>query len=185
MKKLNLLFSISFLTIIISCHDQKSDNKIITHSDTLKKEPTTSSKITDQQTVDDLANFFDLTPLEIKDSLNKNVFEKYGIEFNGNCYACDLAKINITKKHFDFINVCNEKVLYRIENFSYSTEDITFIVKTPKNEFHFTKIDEAPVYKLEVKGDKINLKETKLPIYFTNKEKLNKFKEHDCGDFQG
>ena len=95
----------------------------------LKKEPQ----------FDNLADFANLVPIEVINPKSNNVYEKYGIEFSGNCYACDLAAISVTKKNFDIINVCDKNDFYRDEKFNYQASPNEFIVNTEKNKFIFTK----------------------------------------------
>jgi len=134
---------------------------------------------------DDLGDFAHLVPLTIIDTANSNVYEKYGIEFSGNCYDCDLAVISINKKNFDIINVCDKGDFYREEKFSYESSPNEFIVTTINNKFIFTKIDTAPVYELKVLGQEISLKKKRISKFYTQQKALNKFKQHDCGDFGG
>ncbi|MFZ1784890.1 MAG: hypothetical protein WAU23_06770 [Ferruginibacter sp.] len=185
MKKLLLIFLPLVVIISSGCHETVQGNQSKNRYDTGKSSalPGTSTGI--EQNTDDLGDYSELIPLEIKDSVSKNVYEKYGIDFSGNCYSCDLAEIRINKKHIDLVNVCDENNIYRIEGFTYSTDDNNLKINTDKNEFLFTRIDNAPVYKLEIRGSKIDLKEKKIAIYFTQKKQLSKFKEHECGDFQG
>jgi hypothetical protein len=45
-----------------------------------------------------------LIPIEIVDPKSTNVYEKYGLEFSGNCYACDLANLSISEKSIKLTN---------------------------------------------------------------------------------
>lgn len=164
----NLLI-VSLLTSFSSCKEVKKEELIKYRS----------SKI------DNLGNFSSLVPLEIIDSTSQNVYEKFGIEFTGNCYACDLAKIKINKKNFDFVNVCEKNDFYRIEDFTYTPTDSGINVLTDKNQFIFTRIGNSPVYKLRINGDKMLLKNKRISTYFTQEKNLKKFEEYDCGDFDG
>lgn len=181
----NIIFTLLQLIVIINsgCDEPVKENK--NQNDTVKSNslPITATKL--KQQIDNLGDYAELIPLTIKDSLSKNVYEKYGIDFSGNCYSCDLAKIKINKKHIDLVNVCNDNNFYRIEKFAYSADENNLKITTDSNEFLFIKIDNAPVYKLEIRGNKIDLKEKKISIYFTHKTELSKFKEHNCGDFEG
>ncbi len=185
MNKIHCFLSSLILFVITSCSEQASQAGNGSRSDTPIDSPTIPTVQSNQVNADDLVNYSELVPLEIKDSQNKNVFEKFGIDFNGNCYACDLASIHLTDKNFDLINVCNENISHRFEQFSYSLEGDNLIVKTPQIEFQFIKIDEAPVYRLELGGNEFRMKAMKLSTYYTNRDVFSKFKDHDCGDFQG
>ena len=151
-------------------------------SDTSKK-PNVESKNGDQ--FDNLGDFGYLAPIEVINPQSRNAYEKYGIEFSGNCYTCDLAAISINKKSFDIINVCNKDDFYRDEKFSYRSSPNEFIVITDKNKFIFTKIDTAPVYELKILGEKISLKKKRISKFYTQQKELIKFKQHDCGEFDG
>lgn len=133
----------------------------------------------------ELAEFYSLVPIKIINQQSKNAYEKYGIDFSGTCYACDLAAISITKKYFSFINVCDENDLVKNEKFTFKISPNSLTLETGKNKFTFTKIDNAPVYELKVTGEKLALKNKKIVRFYTQKAKLNKFKQHDCGDFDG
>ena len=182
-------FYIFFVYLFSTACNQKN-SKI----ETLKsKESFTSSDTTIRENVeinnktqfDNLADFVHLSPIEIVNSKARNVYEKYGIELSGNCYSCDLAAISVNKKSFDIINVCDKDDFYRNEDFSYYPSPNEFVVDTKKNKFIFTKIDEAPVYELKIIGEKILLKGKRISKFYTQQKKLKKFKQHDCGNFDG
>ena len=164
-------------------------------NETVKDEPkgnpdtasttTASSPTTKELQSANLEEYAELFPLELKDSSNSDVYRKYGIEFSGNCYACDLAKIKIDEKQMDLVNICNDSDFYRIEGFTFSKMNDMLKITTAQNEFQLTKIENAPVYKLEFNGNKLNLKGKRLSIFFTPKKEIPKFKEYDCGDFEG
>lgn len=130
-------------------------------------------------------DFSALIPIDILDSKSTNSYEKYGIEFSGNCYACDLASLSITKKKMVWINVCDENDTFEINDFSFSNEGNKTIFKTSERTYIITKIDKAPVYELVVEGQKLELNNKRISRYFTTKKALPLFKEHDCGDFEG
>ena len=134
---------------------------------------------------DNLGDFSKLLPVEVVNPKGKTVYEKYGIEFTGNCYDCDLAVMSIDKKYFDIVNVCDKADFYRNEKLSYEVTPTELKIKTEKNEFIFTKIDAAPVYELKILGDKISLKKKRLSKFYTPEKELKKFKQHDCGEFEG
>ena len=127
----------------------------------------------------------ELVPIDTVDSKNKDVFKKYGLEFNGNCYACDLALLSITKKSIKLTNVCDSKVneIYNIVKFSVF--DYRIEISTAQNDFLLTKIDNAPVYELKIIGNDIRIENLRVSRFFTLKKILDKFKQHDCGDFEG
>lgn len=182
MKKCLFIYVFLLSIIYVSCNKNQSETKTeASNVDSIEK----NSVVAEDNNQNDLADFSELVPLVIVDSTSQDVYEKYGIEFSGNCYACDLAKIKINKKHFDLINVCNEEDVQRFEIFSYSNENKILKIKTKEQEFLLTKIDNAPIYKLTISGKELTLENKRIAVYFTQSKIVNKFKEHDCGDFQG
>lgn len=183
---IRLIICVQLLMIMtVSCNDAAKEKHDSIPVDSVKSTQLLLNTDSASQPVIHWEDYSALIPLELKDSTSNNVYEKYGIEFSGNCYACDLAAISITKGQFDMINVCDEKDVFRIKDFTCSMTEKELTIKTKGSEFHITKMDEAPVYRLEIKGERLELKNKRLSIYFTHKSAINKFKEHDCGDFQG
>lgn len=178
------VFLITFISIFTFCKNDKNGKQLINKSDSIKVENIDNFK-SKKTEFDSLSNFSNLVPLEIIDSTSKNIYQKYGIELGGNCYRCDLAIIKLNKKNFDFINVCNPEDFYRINKFSYHINETQLKIATDKNEFIFTKIDNSPVYKLKIKGNKFSLKNKIISFYYTHENNIHKFDQHDCGDFGG
>ena len=83
------------------------------------------------------------------------------------------------------VNICDTNDFFRIEKFTYTSKNTELKISTDVNEFVFTKMNNSPVYKLEISGVKISLKNKRISKYYTNENNLKKFKQHDCGDFQG
>lgn len=133
----------------------------------------------------DLANFSHLVPVKVVHPNSKNVYEKFGIDFDGNCYTCDLAVIQFNMKYFDLVNVCDAKDVYRTEKFSYDLLPDGIRIKTEKGELLLSRVGVGPVYELKVTGGGGALKNKKLVKYYTPKAELKKFKQHDCGEFDG
>ena len=131
------------------------------------------------------SEFSSLVPIDVLESKSKNVFEKYGIEFSGNCYSCDLASLSIVKNTITWTNICDEKDTFEIHDFTFSIDGQKTIIKTPERTYILTQIDKAPVYELIVEGQKLELNNKRVSRYFTTKKALPLFKEHDCGDFEG
>ncbi|NRS90920.1 hypothetical protein HNQ02_003875 [Flavobacterium sp. 7E] len=126
-----------------------------------------------------------IVPIDTVNTKSTNVYEKYGIEFTGNCYACDLAEISITEKTIKLTNICDEKENKNIEIIEIVNNKDKINIKTKHSNFIFSKIDTAPIYELQIIGENIEFKNLRISKYYTLKKILNKFKEHDCGDFQG
>jgi len=175
-----VFFFIIFI-LTLSCKQKTEDQQHAykTPPNPIEKQKTESIK------ADHLEDFSQLVPIEIVDSAKQNVYEKFGIEFSGNCYSCDLARISIRKKQINFINICDDHDFYSIKDFSYTSNQNELEIKTNENIFILKKIDPAPIYKLEIKGKKILLKNKRISEYFTTEKSLHQFSEHDCGDFQG
>jgi hypothetical protein len=132
------------------------------------------------------SEFSALIPIDVLNGKSTNVYEKYGIEFSGNCYSCDLASLSITKNKMIWTNVCDEKDTFEIRDFSFSDEGKKTILKTPERTYIITQIDKkAPVYELVIEGQKLELKNKRVSKYFTTPKALPLFTEHDCGDFEG
>lgn len=132
-----------------------------------------------------LQDFDQLWPIEVIKPESNDIYQKYGLEFSGFCYSCDVAEIKISKNRFDIVNICDENDVYRTENFTYTISDKELRIKTERNEFIFTKIEEAPIYKLTITGDEISLKNKRIAKLYAPQGIIEKFEVHDCGDFQG
>jgi len=130
-------------------------------------------------------DFKALVPIDLLDSKSSSGYDKYGIEFSGNCYACDLASLSITKDKILWTNVCDEKDTFEMQNFTFSVEGKKTIIKTSECTLTLSQIDKAPVYELVIEGKKLDLKNKRISKYFTTKYALPLFKEHDCGEFDG
>ena len=126
-----------------------------------------------------------LIPIDTVDSKNNNIYKKYGIEFSGNCYNCDLAELSITDKRIKLTNVCNAKLNRIFEIEKIANTKIKIEIKTKQNDFVFSQIDKAPIYQLKITGKDIKDKNLRISKYYTLKKLLKKFEQHDCGDFEG
>ncbi|MCJ7936079.1 MAG: hypothetical protein MUW56_21235 [Chryseobacterium sp.] len=135
--------------------------------------------------VDIPGDFSALVPIDVLNSKSTNVYEKYGIEFSGNCYSCDLASLSITKDAMTWTNICDEMDTFKTDKFSFSVEGNKTVLKTSERTYILTQIDKAPVYELVVEGQKLELNNKRVSRYFTTQKALSLFKEHDCGDFEG
>ncbi|MFT3907943.1 MAG: hypothetical protein QM737_00845 [Ferruginibacter sp.] len=182
-----------FICINAGCNQSNSKNNEVKSNETKTAEvsvDTTQNKpiiVETKDTVkaDHLGDYSLMAPIKIVNPKSENAYEKYGIDFDGNCYTCDLALIRIDKKNFDIVNVCEESNLYRIEDWTYETSSNELKIKAKKNEFIFTKLDGIPVYELKITGEKLSLKDKKFSRFYTQKSELNKFKQHECGEFDG
>ncbi|WP_288437557.1 hypothetical protein [uncultured Chryseobacterium sp.] len=185
----NLIISLSVVAVLVASCSPATDKKVEknTSADT-KKEAAASAaepEKNDPATVEIPADFSKLVPIDLLNTKSTNVYDKYGIEFSGNCYSCDLASLSITKKQIRWTNVCDEKDTFEIDDFSYSSEGKKTIFKTQERTYIITQIDKAPVYELVIEGKKLDLKNKRISRYFTTEKALPFFTEHDCGDFEG
>lgn len=186
MKNVITSFSVA-VALLASCSpatEKKADSTgvMAIKSDTVAK--LTAAKNTISQ-VEVPVDFSTLVPIDILDIKSKDVYEKYGIEFSGNCYSCDLASLSVTRNKIVWTNVCDEKDAFEVSNFTIYSEGNKTILKTPDRTYILIQIEKAPVYELVVEGQKLELNNKRVAKYFTTKKALPLFKEHDCGDFEG
>lgn len=183
MKNIALLILILFF----GCkQNSKEEIQNISKIDTTKNGKTIKkANLNYEKEVTKLEELNKLVPIDTVDSKSKNVYKKYGVEFTGNCYACDLANISITEKSIKLTNVCDEKQNQIYKVIKIINLDNRIELKTKQNDFIFTKIDNAPIYELKIIGNKVKNENLRISKYFTLEKILNKFEQHDCGDFQG
>lgn len=118
MKKTVPLYYMALSLAIFSCKSENKENEqqiTDTEQITQPKNEKPAYKKEIQEIY--LSEYSKLTPIELKESKSKNVFKKYGTEFSGNCYACDLAIFKLNKKNFDIVNVCDDNDFQRFEDF--------------------------------------------------------------------
>lgn len=186
MKKVITGFSV-VIVLLASCSPatekkvNKTDSTVAKANDVAKIAPGKNTILKAEVPGD----FSALVPIDVLDTKSENVYEKYGIEFSGNCYSCDLASVSVTKNKIVWTNICDNKDTFEISDFSVSSEGKKTILKTTDRTYILTQIDKAPVYELVVEGKKLELKNKRASKYFTTKKALPLFKEHDCGDFEG
>lgn len=180
--------SFSFAVILLtscSTSTEKRTNKV----DSTAAQTDIASKLTPEKNtiskVEIPGDFSELVPIDVLEIKSKNVYEKYGIEFSGNCYSCDLTSLSITKDKIKWANICDEKDAFEISDFSISGEGSKTILKTSDRTYILTQIDKAPIYELVVEGKKLELDKKRAAKYFTTQKALPLFKEHDCGNFEG
>lgn len=185
----NLIISLSVVAALLASCSPATDKKVEKNTSLEASEKVVTSKSEpvkiDPATLEIPGDFSTLVPIDLLNSKSTNVHDKYGIEFSGNCYSCDLTSLSITKKQIRWTNVCDEKDTFEIDDFSYSNEGNKTIFKTPERTYILTQIDKAPVYELVIEGKKLELKNKRISKYFTTKKALPLFTEHDCGDFEG
>ena len=126
-----------------------------------------------------------LVPMEISEADDKEVTDKYGVDFNGTCYACDVAEIIIDGEMINLMNACDVQTQISYKITKIEEKDKTITVHTPLNEFIFERVDEYPMYQLTVKGQAIDKEHFRTAGFYTLKSKLETFTVHDCGEFEG
>jgi len=185
----NIIINCSFLITILASCSPATDKKVNTADSTeVKKTDTvaTQSPVKNEINKPEMpVDFLTLVPIDVLNPKSTNVHEKYGIEFSGNCYSCDLASLSVTNNTMTWTNVCDDKDTFKINDFSFTNEGDKTIIKTAERTYILTQIDKAPVYELVIEGEKLDLKNKRISKYFTIKKALPLFKEHDCGDFEG
>ncbi|AZB28523.1 hypothetical protein [Chryseobacterium balustinum] len=186
MKKTLSLCCIALSLLIFSCKSEnKKTEKQITATEQITQPKT--EKPADKKEIQDIdfSEYSKLAPIELKESKSKNVFKKYGTEFSGNCYACDLAVFKINKKNFDIVNVCDDNDFKRFKDFKYEKSGNILKITTSETTFIFTKVENEPIYQLTFEGKKPDLKNKRISEFYTPETLIEKFEEHDCGDFEG
>ncbi|WP_158961374.1 hypothetical protein [Myroides fluvii] len=126
-----------------------------------------------------------LVPMEIVEPAAKEVTAKYGLEFGGNCYACDVVNILIDGEMITLMNACDlhSQVSYTIESVEEKGKQIS--IRTQSHTFVFEQVEEYPVYSLKVQGDEIDESMFREASFYTLRSLLETFEVHDCGDFEG
>lgn len=179
----HLFLSIALMT---ACGENKRAEKTSEN----KEEPVTKSTEKPQSIEPESVDFKrlkldTLVALTIMKEESDNVYEKFGIDFTGYCYACDAADLILDNEQIKLVNTCDPEVkkVFRIQKKSLTKD--AFTLESEGYKFVFSRIDNTPIYKLKLSGKPFNNPELRLNTYFTIKKALPKFEVHDCGDFQG
>ena len=183
--KLNSMI-IATALIFIGCNQKPNNTEVVNNEKVVKTEKKIIiSPAADN--VDAVANDLlkALIPIDTVNSKSKNVYEKYGIEFSGNCYACDLAELSINNKSIKLTNVCDDQLIQNLEITKFGAIGNGFDIQSKQLHFLLNQIDKAPIYELQIISNNIKVENLRISKYYTLKKLLNKFEEHDCGDFQG
>ncbi|WP_413512821.1 hypothetical protein [Myroides odoratus] len=126
-----------------------------------------------------------LVPMEIVEPNSMLVTNKYGLEFGGNCYACDVANILIDGEMITLMNACDlhSQISYTIE--SVEEKDKQISIHTKSHTFVFEQVEDYPMYSLKVVGDEIDESMFREASFYTLRSLLETFEVHNCGDFEG
>lgn len=167
--------------VLFGCNQNPKQKNEIEKSNTTNKAKNSIGIENKENTIEQL----NLIPIDTVDSKSKNIFKKYGIEFSGNCYECDLAELSINEKTITLTNVCDTKLNQVFEIAKIINAQSKIEIQTKENHFVFTEIHKTPIYELKMEGKNIPSKNFRFSKYYTLKKLLKKFEQHDCGDFQG
>ncbi|OJV54142.1 MAG: hypothetical protein BGO31_12355 [Bacteroidetes bacterium 43-16] len=181
-------FSVCCLSIFLLACQSTPGNKepfVQEEQDSPKQAKIKEQALLQEQRAEDVLSSDKLYPLALLLPESNNVYQKYGIEFSGVCYACDLAKIKITARSIQLINVCDDKDVTTIPKLNAVIDGDKITIKTGQQLLIITKIDKAPIYQLEIKGDQLSSDNKRILKYYTPEKLIKKFEQHDCGDFQG
>lgn len=126
-----------------------------------------------------------MIPLEIVEEGSVVATERYGLDFSGNCYACDVANLLIDGEMITLMNACDLENQVSFKVTGIEEKGNVIIVKTPVNEFVFEQIDEVPVYKVTVTGQSMDKEFFRMGAFYTTESKLKTFSIYDCGEFDG
>ena len=130
-------------------------------------------------------NLDTLIPIKILNLKSKNIYTKYGLEFTGNCYSCDLAQFRIENHKVIISNVCDSQNELSFKIVKLINTEKKIEIETESYDFIFLKIEEEPIFRLEIINYDIQNKDLIISECFTFKKELMKFEIHDCGDFDG
>jgi hypothetical protein len=184
---------IAFLFLVWSCDEKKSevepDKVVIEESETVKVPQDSSNILTNKSTLSPQNNLVldSLTPVELLNKYSENVYEKYGLEFSGNCYACDLAEVKINAQSITIFNTCDHKNRVDLKILNTEISENNLKIETQKVIFTFLKIsnkENEALYHLQLDGSFLK-KNLRLGEFYIFTKSLPKFDVHDCGDFQG
>lgn len=168
--------------LLFSCNLSSTKEQ---HTTGIYKPAITDSTVAISSLQIDTAFRLKLVPLEIVDSSSHDVYKKFGISTSGMCYECDLANISIANGKIHFSNICDpgNSLSYEINRLVQNGQ--TTAIRFKEVMFVLEKINQVPVYRLQLEntlkpGERLKLKE-----YYSSEADIKKFEIHDCGDFEG
>lgn len=175
--------SVSLLTFLLFSCNPASTNKDQTTGN-IKPAITDSTEAISSLQIDTVFRL-KLVPLEIVDSSSPDVYKRFGISTSGMCYECDLANISIANGKIHFSNICDpgNSLSYEINRLVQNGQ--TTAIRFKEVMFVLEKINQVPVYRLQLEntlkpGERLKLKE-----YYSSEADIKKFEIHDCGEFEG
>jgi hypothetical protein len=186
MSKYIILFILS--TLILSCKQDKDTGNLkkiqYFKIDTVLPNVGNTKNIT-LEARENKISLDTLIPIEISEIQSKNVYEKYGLDFTGNCYACDLAEFVIEDGKIVISNVCDPNEYSKYDILELINEEKKIEIKTERYSFIFLRIEDEPVFKLKLSNYDINNSALRMSDFYTFKKNLIKFEADPCGDFDG
>lgn len=180
-----ILTLVCLFAITVGCKQTNtSEDKGVEQTSTSTATTTEEVKQPESEKVKQLMSEL-LIPMEVVNKDAKDITKKYGLEFGGNCYACDVANIIVDGEMINLMNACDVQTQISFKITKIEEKDKTIIVHTPVNEFVFERVDDYPMYQLTVKGKEVDKEHFRTAGFYTLKSKLETFEVHDCGDFEG
>jgi len=96
-----------------------------------------------------------------------------------------LAQISIENHRIFITNVCDDKTVSILEIKKLINTKNKIEINTENYNFTFLRVEDEPIYKLEITNYDVINKDLRISEYYTLKKDLIKFDVHDCGDFDG
>nr|BFF39915.1 hypothetical protein BACY1_17200 [Tenacibaculum mesophilum] len=138
---------------------------------------------------------------DIKEVLNKDmiglsfneeeneVLKKYSYDVSGACYFCDIANIKFNYKELTLTNICedSEEKVFKVEGIVKKGRayEIFFIQENKKIRLFITKIEEVPIYGVQLDASFQEIDNFQINKFYIIKKNLKKLEIHDCGEFEG
>ena len=126
-----------------------------------------------------------LVPVQVVNARSAQPYQRYGIDFDGNCYSCNLAELQVTDTVVWLRNVCDSNLKQALHLLSVQHNGAQEVLRCSEGVLVLEKMNEAPVFRLtQPVPPRVNDK-LRLRNFYTDKSRLHRFSVHDCGDFQG
>ena len=175
MKVIKLILMLATTGILFSCNT----DKLKSNENSNQQSETPASN---QMSVNELQN---LAPITLLHQSIKDPFKRYGINIVSNCYACNDTEFTVKDNKAVFTNVCDDKAIFAFEITKITEKAQSIELEFDGKKAVFEKLEDTPIYELKIEGEALKLKESVTSKYYTPKELLPKFEQHNCGDFEG
>jgi len=126
-----------------------------------------------------------LTPLEVVNARSAKPFERYGIDWDGHCYSCNVAELQVMDSVLWLRNVCDSNLKQPLRLLSLQHNGAQVILRCREAVLVLEKMNEAPVYRLTQPVPLRVSEKLQLRSFYTDKSRITRFAVHDCGDFDG